>query len=398
MHERTISSLLRNLGSAHQIIVITGPRNSGKAALAKEVFPQLPYVSFGNLNTGVQNNADLKNLIANYPEGALFDKAQNISQIAHDLEKILESSPEKGLYILVADQNPNVHIGVAQPLSSRIGLLTMLPPSLEEMGKLNTLDIETLNPEILKGNNPDLLASNSNLKVFNDYIGSIATMYPKYIKGKEEIAKFRMLGTLCALGIASSFKLSTLAKEVHLSPSRVRQWINILKANYVLFFLKPFHQKSSKPYVKMSKLYFYDTGLACAFLGIRNETELRNSKSYHALFKNIIILEIMKKCINQGLDAAFYFWQERRGRKIAFLAQLDNKLHIIDIKPDPILQNDYLHQLWYCIDLCKTIPDISIMGYLIYTGQNSGKHLNITVLPLNKIGNMLETISSAQKP
>ena len=52
--------------------------------------------------------------------------------------------------------------------------------------------------------------------------------------------------------------------------------------------------------VKMPKLYFYDTGLACSLLGIENEPQLSTHYQKGELFENLVLNELLKFRYNQG--------------------------------------------------------------------------------------------------
>jgi predicted AAA+ superfamily ATPase len=101
----------------------------------------------------------------------------------------------------------------------------------------------------------------------------------------------------------------------------MQQWLNILEASYLIFFLQPFHQSFNKRLIKMPKLYFYDTGLACTPLGLEKESQLETHYLKGALFENLIILEIFKKRLNKGLPAYLYFWRDRTGHEVDLLAE-----------------------------------------------------------------------------
>lgn len=101
----------------------------------------------------------------------------------------------------------------------------------------------------------------------------------------------------------------------------MRQWLNILEASYLIFFLQPFHQSFNKRLIKMPKLYFYDTGLACTLLGLEKESQLETHYLKGALFENLIVLEIFKKRLNQGLPTNLYFWRDRTGHEVDLLAE-----------------------------------------------------------------------------
>ena len=50
MFQRSAAALVQRLAQIFPVISITGPRQSGKTTLAKELFAQFPYVSLENLD------------------------------------------------------------------------------------------------------------------------------------------------------------------------------------------------------------------------------------------------------------------------------------------------------------------------------------------------------------
>lgn len=113
----------------------------------------------------------------------------------------------------------------------------------------------------------------------------------------------------------------SFAQDCGTSHTTMRQWLNILEASYLIFFLQPFHQSFNKRLIKMPKLYFYDTGLACTLLGLEKENQLETHYLKGALFENLIVLEIFKRRLNQGLPANLYFWRDRTGHEVDLLAE-----------------------------------------------------------------------------
>ncbi|MGL9779333.1 MAG: DUF4143 domain-containing protein [Wolbachia sp.] len=126
---------------------------------------------------------------------------------------------------------------------------------------------------------------------------------------------------LCAGRVGQILNLSSFAQDCGISHTTMRQWLNVLEASYLIFFLQPFHQSFNKRLIKMPKLYFYDTGLACTLLGLERESQLETHYLKGALFENLIVLEIFKKRLNQGLPANLYFWRDRTGHEIDLLAE-----------------------------------------------------------------------------
>ncbi len=68
--------------------------------------------------------------------------------------------------------------------------------------------------------------------------------------------------------------ISSLANDAGISVHTARGWLSILEASYIIYFLHPHFQNFSKRLIKSPKLYFYDTGIASALLGIQSKNDV----------------------------------------------------------------------------------------------------------------------------
>jgi len=57
----------------------------------------------------------------------------------------------------------------------------------------------------------------------------------------------------------------------------------------------------------MSKIYFYDTGLAAALLEIDNASQLEFHPFRGSIFENLVIVDFLKQDYNRGKRGNFYF-------------------------------------------------------------------------------------------
>ena len=52
----------------------------------------------------------------------------------------------------------------------------------------------------------------------------------------------------------------------------------------------------------ITKLYFYDTGLACSLLDIQNAEQITTHFLRGGLFENLVINEFVKESYNRGIE------------------------------------------------------------------------------------------------
>ncbi|MCD6111812.1 MAG: DUF4143 domain-containing protein [Bacteroidales bacterium] len=68
--------------------------------------------------------------------------------------------------------------------------------------------------------------------------------------------------------------------------------------------------------VKMPKLYFYDTGLACNLLGINESDQLTYHYLYGSLFENFVVNELIKFRYNKSQNHNLFFWRDNNGIEV----------------------------------------------------------------------------------
>jgi len=79
----------------------------------------------------------------------------------------------------------------------------------------------------------------------------------------------------------------------------ISQSLSIYEASFIIFRLQPYFENFGKRVIKSSKLYFTDVGLACYLLDIENITQIKRDPLRGCLFENMVVLELMKFCLNQ---------------------------------------------------------------------------------------------------
>ena len=71
---RRAAKSLTALAKEYPVVVVTGPRQSGKTTLCRAAFPALPYASLEEPDVRDFAVADPRAFLAQYPDGALLDE------------------------------------------------------------------------------------------------------------------------------------------------------------------------------------------------------------------------------------------------------------------------------------------------------------------------------------
>ncbi|MFP4049608.1 MAG: ATP-binding protein, partial [Desulfovermiculus sp.] len=146
MITRTLQSKLTELSAYYPVVVVTGPRQSGKTTLCQMTFPKKRYVSLEALDFRDFAQSDPRGFLAEYSQDVIFDEVQNVPELLSYLQGEVDADPAPGRFILTGSQHFGLSQSISQSLAGRCGLLTLLPPSLQELQEFSNApsDVFTL--------------------------------------------------------------------------------------------------------------------------------------------------------------------------------------------------------------------------------------------------------------
>ncbi len=329
-------------------VMIVGPRQSGKTTLVRNTFPDKPYVSLENPDERLLAQNDPRAFLARFPDGAILDEIQRVPELFNYLQEILDNTDKDGLFILTGSNNILLQEGVGQSLAGRLGVLDLLPLSYRELENHGASNA-SLTELILKGTYPEIYDKNRKPELwYNSYLRTYVERDVRQIKNIENLLLFNKFIKLCAGHIGQQLNLSTLSNECGINTRTVQSWLSILEMTYIVKLLPPYYQNFNKRIVKAPKLYFYDTGLACALLSIRKTEELAFSHFRGSLVENYIIMECIKNDKNLNLGQMFYYWRDNNGIEIDLIIDTATHFRPVKIKSAQTYHSDFsknLHKL-----------------------------------------------------
>ncbi len=364
MIERTLTAKMISLAQKFQVITLTGPRQSGKTTLVRAAFSSLPYVSLEEPDVRQIALTDPRGFLLNYPAGAVLDEIQNTPELFSYIQRIVDENRQVQ-FILTGSSNFLLMEKISQTLAGRTAVLHLLPFSFNELEPLP----EQYESLIFKGQYPRIYDRDiAPTDFYPAYIQTYVERDVRLMKNIGDINAFIQFTRLCAGRIGQLLNYAGLANDAGISPNTAKSWLSILESSYILYRLQPYHRNFNKRLVKSSKLYFYDTGVACSLLGIREEEQVQLHYMKGALFENLIINEFIKRNFNRGENRQPYFWQDNHGKEIDCLLVNGDRATPVEVKSGKTMSASYFDNLKFWRNLAD-LPDDR--GYVVYGGDQS---------------------------
>ncbi len=369
MFKRKLQQKILSLAEKFQVVTLTGPRQSGKTTLVQAAFPNLPYVSLEEPDIRQIALTDPRGFLENYTGGAVLDEVQHAPELFSYIQSLVDSD-RKIQFILTGSSNFLLMERISQTLAGRTAILHLLPFSIAEL-KPNIPAFDRYESLIYKGQYPRIYDRNIEpVDFYPSYIQTYVEKDVRLMKNIGDINTFIRFVQLCAGRTGQLVNYAGLASDAGISPNTAKAWLSILESSYIVYQLAPYHRNFNKRIVKSSKLYFYDTGLACSLLSIRDEEQVALHYLKGALFENLVINEFIKASTHRGEQPETYFWQDNQGKEIDCLLVEGEKALPIEIKAGKTMNNSYFANLQYWRKLAKAPENY---GHVVYGGEQTLK-------------------------
>lgn len=364
MIPRTASSALHRLAKGFPVIVLTGPRQSGKTTLAKATFADKPYVSLENPEERDFAERDPRRFLQRFPQGAILDEAQRCPALLSWIQGLVDARGRMGDFILTGSAQFDLLSGVTQSLAGRVGRVELLPFSAGELAAVNRQpdSLETL---LWQGGYPALYDRElSPTDWFPNYVATYLERDVRQLIAIRDLTQFQRFVRMCAARSGQMLNLTALGADCGVSAVTAREWLSVLEASYLAIRLPPYHRNFGKRLVKTPKLYFLDAGLMGWLLGIRDPASLETHASRGALFETWVVSELVKQRLNAGQPADLYFWRDHVGHEVDVLYETPQGLQAVEIKSGSTFATDWLQaaQKWRALAGDQALPPILIFG------------------------------------
>lgn len=345
MIQRDLQPTLLRWAGVYPVVTLTGPRQSGKTTLCKAAFPDKPYVSLEPLETRAFALEDPRGFLGQFPAGVILDEVQHAPALLGYIQDMVDRDPSPGRFVLTGSQHFGLSDAVSQSLAGRTSILHLLPPSLGELRRFPSPPRDLFST-LFMGAYPRIHDQGiPPERWLADYVGTYVQRDVRQVLKVGDLLSFNTFLRLCAGSTGQELNLSRLGADAGISQPTAKAWLSVLESSFLCFRLGPWHTNLRKRIVKAPKLYFYDAGLVCHLLGIRNAQQLETHPLRGAVFETWAVSEAMKMHLHQGLEASAFHYREVSGLEVDLLLQGPDRIRLIEFKSGRTIDASWIKPL-----------------------------------------------------
>lgn len=325
----------------NKIILVYGPRQSGKTTLAREVLAAIPgkklEINADDIDyTYILSSRSLRKMrqLVDGIDVLFIDEAQRIPDIGINLKILHDSLPQLRI-IATGSSSFDLANKTQEPLTGRTWSYHLFPIALCELApsisrfaldqQVDDFMIYGMYPELFSLQHPEdkieYLRGLTRSYLYKDVleIGSI-----KYARKLQDLVK------LLALQIGSEVSLSELANNLQIAKETVANYIDTLEKAFVVFRVSGFSRNLRKEITRHDKIFFYDLGVRNTIIENFNPLNLR--KDGGSLWENFLILERIKTQNYFRQNANRYFWRTYTGAELDYVEESNGTVQGFEFK------------------------------------------------------------------
>ena len=310
--------------SREKIILVSGPRQSGKTTLARTIHEDHQYLNHDlaehRLLMGEKSWDRRKPLV-------IFDELHRMPDWKAWLKGIYDVEGIPPALLVTGSARLAAFRRTGDSLAGRHFHFRLHPIDVKEAVAFAGLEPEQAFARLLRvGGFPEpfLRASERWYRRWRrSHVDVILREDVLTLSAVRDIQSLETLIELLRHRVGSPLSIDSLARDLQKSHNTVQHWLDLLENLYVVFRVAPWRRRVARSLLKASKYYFFDSAMPAGDAGVRLEN----------LVACALLKEVHRAEDVAGEDVALRYVRDRDGREVDFLIVRDGEpWQLIEVK------------------------------------------------------------------
>lgn len=357
---RKISAKIHDLKRLYSVLLLTGPRQTGKTTLCRELFSTHQWVLLDEEAILSMARAQPDLFLQNFPPPVIYDEVQRATNLFLSIKSNVDRTKQKSgaRFVLTGSQPLTLMASVSDSLAGRVGIVEILPMTHSEIYGNNGAEFSFQNfvssdiplgtkiqigapiQEVLfRGGFPDIgipeLSPNwSDVCIrFGNYVKTYLHRDLRDLKLVQDLLSFEKFLRRVALASSSHQGPSDWANDIGKPRSTVVSWLGLLNASYLTFEIPAFSAKLGQRERKASKYHLVDSGLMSHLLAYQTPDQILKSPMVGAIFETYGLVAFRAWAQRSGVTPVFYHWRYDEKEEVDLLFELaDGEVVAVEFK------------------------------------------------------------------
>ncbi len=314
MYPRFAKTRIEEALSDTRVVLISGPRQSGKTTLAIEIASdKAPFLTLDDA-TVLQSAIDDPAGFVRGLDRAVIDEIQRAPDLLLAIKKTVDDDKRAGRFLLTGSANLMTIPNVADSLAGRLEIVRLLPLSQTEIletksgfidrafeAKAPVVDQPVIGDElvetVLSGGYPEALGRKKWVRKqdwYHDYLDAIVQRDVRDVAQIEQLAIMPKLLAVLAEHSGQLVNYSGIGAAIGLNHVTTQKYVRVFENLFLVHSLQPWFTNRLKRLTKSPKLHFLDAGLLAAMRSITPDTVKKDKTPFGSILETFVFSELRK--------------------------------------------------------------------------------------------------------
>jgi len=352
--DRDLKNRILSLSQEYACLLVTGPRQVGKTTLLRHLDPKRAYVTLDDLEERRLARTEPATFLSLHPSPVLIDEVQYAPELFSYVKIAVDDGAAPGAYWLTGSQSFHLMALAQESLAGRTALLHL--PSLSQHEIYGSGDVAAFSAEladlrrreacgapadlpgiyerIWRGSMPGFVSGKfSDREMFySSYVSTYIDRDVSEMMERVDKLQFHDFIRAAACRVGQMLNVHSIANDVGISDKTAKNWLRVLEASDIVFYLRPYTSNLLKRTVKQAKMYFFDTGLVAYLTAYLTPEILAKGALSGAILENYVVSEIRKTFCNTGRTGNLWYYRDKDQHEVDMIIEQNGEVCPIEIK------------------------------------------------------------------
>lgn len=314
MYPRFARERIEEALSDTRVVLISGPRQSGKTTLAMDVATdRTPFLTLDDANVLRSALNDPVGFVRGL-DRAVIDEVQRVPDLLLAIKNLVDDDKTPGRFLLTGSANLMTLPKVADSLAGRMEVIKLLPLSQSEIigtksnfidrafaGERPSVDHIIVGSElieiVLSGGYPEALGRKRWARKQDWYHGYLDAIVQRDVRDVAQIDQLAVMPKLLSVLAEHSGQLvnySAIGSALDLNHVTTRKYVSVFESLYLVHTLQPWFSNRLKRLTKSPKLHFLDAGLLASMRNVSPDVVVKDKTCFGSILETFVFSELRK--------------------------------------------------------------------------------------------------------